>query len=224
MKGIDDIILNKASHIKRAIVTPKPFEPYFKIYKAKSDKAVFLYHGWAQGVNPFIHVVQKLKKKYNVVLFYYPLKIICDEPKLTPIYFNKMLNLSKKAIKKLEKENVKEFYSFGVSLGTFLSIYIANKTKKLSKMVLSIGGISFSDTFWDSITFIKLKNKITKNGYDLQKLKKEWNSIEPYNNLENVKNKKILVYNSTTDMLVRFKYQDKLTKELQHNNIVTVKK
>ena len=61
MKGIDDIILNKASHIKRAIVTPKPFELYFKIYKAKSDKAVFLYHGWAQGVNPFIHVVQKLK-------------------------------------------------------------------------------------------------------------------------------------------------------------------
>ena len=224
MKGIDDIILNKTSHIRRWIVNPQPFEPYYKVYKAKSDKAVFLYHGWAQGVNPFKYVVQKLKGKYNIVLFFYPMEIICDKPNYTPMYFDKMLKLSKKAIKKLEKEGVKEFYSFGVSLGTFLSVYIANKTKKLSKMVLSIGGNSTSETFWDSITFRSLKNKIIKKGYTLPKLKKEWSKIEPHYNLENIKNKKILIYNSTTDQLVRFKHQDKLTKELKKNNKVTVKK
>jgi len=222
MNGLDDRIICFLSKLGRTVVRQNSSKLNYKIKKARSDTAIFFYHGWGGSEMHYSYLVKRLDS-YNRVLFNYPRCIISGEPKDTIHYYDEILKKTKEAVTRLKRQGVKKFYLHGTSLGAFISVYVANNIG-FEKLILNAGGSSLSETFWTCISMRPEKRVAIERGYTLKEIKKSWRNLEPYNNLTNIKNKTILMYISKTDMLVSFKLQKELLDKLKKNNTVAVKK
>lgn len=219
MHGIDDDALHVFSRIKRNYFSRPEFDISVKIMPAenKSGKAVFFFHGWGSDSKTFSYLVQKIRKKHHVALFDYPLQTVSDDIKKTISYFHSISDRAAGAVSDMKAIGITKFYFVGISLGGYLSVFIADRLKgDVKKIFICCSGSRISDTFWRSIAGTDLKKKLVSRGYELSRLRKEWAEIEPENNLESLKNTKILFRLSKHDKLVPY--------DLQHGLLEAMKK
>lgn len=96
---------------------------------------------------------------------------------------------------------------------------VANESKDISKLILNTAGSDPAENVWVSkITNGKFKSEIINKGYTLEKLQKAWRTITPINNIDNLKDKKILVYLSKKDKIIPFSIGMKFIQELDKRN------
>ena len=220
MKGLDDICLNYISKTKQIFFKPKTFPVSYKIIypKNKTQKAIFFFHGWGTNSKKFIYLAEKFRQDYAIVLFDYPKETVSDDTKKTIDYFNNVLSEAISAKNKLERIGVKDINFFGVSLGGYIAIYLANKIE-VQKVYLCVTGDRLSETFWTGISGRDIKNSLIKKNYNLKRLIEEWKSLEPCNNLENLEKTKIFMRLSENDKLVLFRLQENLMKKIAEKDI-----
>jgi len=115
-----------------------------------------------------------------------------------------------------------EAYTFGTSLGSFISVFLASRHKRITRMILSVGGASVAETVWNNPNMSVIRHKLERK-YSLSDLKEKWADIEPGNLATEVRDRKILIYESKTDILVRHENQKALTQALSAGNQVKVR-
>lgn len=222
LNGKDDKILNRLARARQKVITPKVFEVNYSVYRSKNmtDNAVFYFHGWGSSPNVFFAMKKKLIDKNTIVLFHYPVEIISADPQKLIKYFKDIRKLTDEAILQLESEDINTFTIIGSSLGSFISIYLANNLKKFEKLVLGVPGDSLSEIMFSSIAMENIRKKLEKKGINKTKLNLLWHDFNPKNNLDNLKGKKIFLYLSKNDLLVPYENQKNLLEEMDKRKYI----
>ena len=225
MKGIDDKILSLFFY-------PFDYVEYFFgknnnsssktiLLNKKSQKVLFLLPHWMGTIIIYRLLINKLKDKYTIVFYKLPNKILDDNPENTVKYFQEAKKDIISIINYLEKKGYKEFSILSSSKSTVLALMISNDDNKIKKIIINMVGSDLAECVWYSNSFMvkNVKNRLVKNGINLSILKKKWSSISPINNINNLKNKDILILLSKNDEVIKCKYGLKLLKALEKKKI-----
>lgn len=122
-------------------------------------------------------------------------------------------------IEVLKKDGCTEFSIFGTSLGSNISLLVANRSKDISHVILNTTGIDIAETIWSwQSVFPYFKEMLLKNNYTLERLQEEWKPISPRHNIDNLKNKDILVYVSKKDEIIPYYLGKQLLEAFKERN------
>ena len=190
-----------------------------KTFGEKSKKVIFLLTGWGGAIfqHSFIAYLLQLNG-YRVIVYSYDKSILSPNIKETLTNCNLVKEDVKKRIKELKKEGVSRFYLFGNSLGSLLSLTIANEIPQdISKIILNLIGADLAETVWSWGEVRRLawfKESLVAQEITLSELKQTWKFLSPINNTDNLKGRPILLYNSTRDELIPIEQTQKIAQKL----------
>lgn len=188
-----------------------------KSYGKGNKEVVFLFTGWGNTIKHF-HIVSKILELngFYCITYAYDREIFSPNILKTIRNFTKVEKDVLKKINLLKRNGYEKFYLFGTSLGSLLAFIIANNSKDISKIIVNLTGADVAEIVWGWEEYGKdFKNEILKYGITLNKLKKEWNILSPINNIDNLYDKKILVYIARKDKIIPYKQGLKLVKKLK---------
>lgn len=186
----------------------------------KNKKVIFLLTGWGTKMWMFTPFAQILAfNGYYCITYTYDKEILSPQ---TADTVNKIKSVSKSILDKIEElkaNGFRDFYIFGTSLGSTIALMVANKSKDISKVVLNTTGSDIAETVWGWDRFnSSFKNSLISQGFTLSKLKNEWKDISPENNINNLKNKSLLIYLSRKDEVIPYKLGKKLADQFKERN------
>lgn len=176
------------------------------IDKNKSKVCIFL-NGW-EGKNWQIIPVAFLFKYigYCSVIYSYDNNVLSPDISET---VNNIIQVKKDVInqiRSLEYQGTNEFVIFGTSLGSLIGVLVANESKAVSKLILNSVGADFAETVWtwDAVLNGFKKQLLKRHFVTLKKLKQEWMPISPIYNINNLKDRKLLIYLSKRDEIIPY--------------------
>lgn len=202
------------------------FHIYKNRYGVNKKKVVFLLTGW-QGTQAQHWLFAKLIEKtgYYCITYTYDKEILDPNPKVTVENVSHVVVDLLEEISRLNKQNIHDITIIGTSMGNIPAVITANKSADVDKLILNMCGNDMAQIIWSWDHVIKgFKSEMLRNGVTLEKLSQEWKSINPKNNLANLKNKKILLLLSKKDTIIPFQQADELRKSLIKINASTIVK
>lgn len=220
---IGDSVLSSIGNAKNKISPHRSFAPHYRIISAikKTNKALFFMPAWGISPTVYTYLAQRLRSTHNIVLFYYPREVLSPDIDKSLKYYSEILEKTHQAIQELENVGIDDFSIFGTSLGSAVTIYVANQTKRFNKIILSVPGNSGADTLWESKhkTVLGIRKEFEKKGYDQNSLRRILADIDPEANLYNLGHSKILLFLGRNDQIIPFRLQEKLVAKVQENHI-----
>lgn len=200
------------------------FRLYKNRYGVNKKKVVFLLSGW-QGTQAQHWLFSKLIEKsgYNCITYTYDKEILDPNPKLTANNVSMVVADILNEISLFKNQSIHDITIIGTSMGNIPAIITANKSADVGKLILNMCGYDMAHIIWSWDHVIKgFKEEMIKTGVTLEKLTREWQSINPKNNLTMLKNKKILLLMSKSDKIIPFQQAEDLRKSLQKINGSTI--
>jgi predicted esterase len=161
------------------------------------------------------------KKNYSYLTYDIHPDVFSSDYISTKKYLEEIISkINKDVIFYKKKHNFKKIYIIGISLGCLYAINVAVKNKYIDKVILASPGYSLQDSVWTGYTTKNIKNTMIHN-YNItyKKLKKEWTVLSPYDNIEKLKDKEVLIFASKRDCLTSYKGALKLIKILEENKV-----
>ncbi len=183
-----------------------------------NKRVIFLLAGWYNKLWMF-WVFSKILSfnGFYCITYAYDGDIFSPNTEATTKHFNKIQDEILLKIIELKKRGYKDFSIFGTSLGSMLALMIADKSSDISKIILNTTGIDISEVVWGWVKVkIPFKKELLKQNLTLKQLKVLWNDITPASNINNLKNKKILVYLSKKDEIIPFNLGQRLVNEFEN--------
>lgn len=184
-----------------------------------NKKVIFLLAGWQNKLWMFGLFSNILAGNgYYCIAYAYDIDIVAPDTKKTNENVLEIRNNILDRISQLKKEGHSDFSIFGTSLGSLISILVANKSSDISKVILNTTGIDIAETIWswDKVK-IYFKKALIKQNFTLEKLIDVWKPITPFNNIDNLHGKKILVYLAKKDEMIPYSLGQRLVEQLQSN-------
>jgi hypothetical protein len=188
-----------------------------KTYGKHNKKIVFLLTGWKNTTGqylPFSHILRS--KGYCCITYEYEKHVLSPDAKKTK---KELLGIKKDILRKiseLKKEGITDFSVFGTSLGSQVALMVANNSKDVSKIILNLSGADLAEVVWSwNYTEQGFKEKLLKNLYTLLKLKLSWRVVSPINNINKLKDKKILFYCAKNDEVIPYIQAKKLAEAIK---------
>lgn len=177
-----------------------------KEFGKKNEKVIFLLAGWYMKLWSLWPLATILEKNgYYCICYAFDNNVISPN---VPQTVENMLLIKNDILSKinaLKKDGHKHFTIGGASLGTIIAILVANESKDISKIVLNTTGADPALNVWISgMTKDKFKKKVMNQGYTLKKLQQAWRPIIPIYNMDNLKDKKFLIYLSKKDKAIPY--------------------
>lgn len=177
---------------------------YRQIQGEKNRRVVFLLAGWlvpAWLLWPVAKILQL--QGYCCITYTYDEDILSPDGKKTVESILAVRNAILAEITLLKRRGYNDIYLFGTSLGSLIALLVANKSEAVSKVIFNIPGIDIAKSVWKWDKIIpNFKNELIKQDYTLKKLKKEWRPIAPIRNINNLRNKQILLLLTKKDEIV----------------------
>ena len=183
----------------------------------RNTKIIFLLEGWQTKLWMY-WIFAKIFERNN----YYCITYAYDKGVLSPDTFQTVQNITIIAddilnkIETLKKEGYRNFSIFGTSLGALIALFVADKSKDVSKIILNMTGADIAEAIWswDSVN-PHFKKSLLEQSYTLEKLRNVWKPISPMHNIQHLKNKKILIFLSKNDELIPYHLGEKLLQEFE---------
>jgi pimeloyl-ACP methyl ester carboxylesterase len=185
-------------------------------------------YGKLYVINPYWHAslselpIRLLKRRilkagYSCLIYQFPGKILSENIHLTEKYFKEIQEEIRKDVKHLKnKHNFREVIVIGMSLGCINALMVANKNPDVNKVSLVVPGDSLADSLWRSIGTKKLKNKIKMENVNLRELEKDWQCLDPKNNIDGLFDKEIEIYLSRSDKVIPYENGGHLIKDMKN--------
>ncbi len=185
-----------------------------------NEKVIFLMTGWHMSAWMYSLFSQVLaSNNFYCITYGYDSNVFSPDIDKTNTQLKIIRDSVLEEIKKLKKEGYEEFSIFGTSLGSMISLMIADKSKDISKIILNTVGIDVAENVWDWDKLNPVfKNELLAQGLTIEKLKQKWKEITPAENINNLKGKKILVYLAEKDEIIPFKLGMRLINEFDKKN------
>ena len=166
-------------------------------------------------------LVNKLKNNYTIIIYKISSRLLNENIDATTNHFNIIKKDIISTANYLESKMYKEFSILGNSLLCCSALMVANSDARFKKVILNLVGSDIAECLWYTSSSVArhIKNKILKDGIKLYELKKYWKNISPINNINNFKNRKLLVLLSKNDKIIKYKYGLRFLKGLKKENI-----
>jgi hypothetical protein len=200
-----------------------------KTYGSHNKKVVFLLTGWKNTVGQFwifSHILSLYG--YRCITYEYDRSVLSPDAGRTKSELLKIKKDILEGIQKLKKEGIDSFAIFGTSLGSLIALMVANNSKEIDRIILNLSGADLAEIVW-SWDYIEkgFKRGLLRNLLTLLRLKISWRIVSPINNVDKLKNKKILFYYAKKDEMIPFVQARKLAvafKKYGHDYQVSVNK
>lgn len=205
---------NKDNYLSKNFIK-KRFTP------VKNSKILYvLFPGWGTKMRLNSIIKRKITKENNSLLEYFFDKgIFSSDIKRTVDCFKKIDREAQRDIEKISKKyKIKEINFIGISLGTISAIISAKKIKN-NQTILIVGGSSLARIAWEGVRTKKIKEELKIQNISLKKLKKQWKTLEPEENIKKFKGKEIVLCIAKKDKVVPYELGKKLVEEILKNKI-----
>jgi hypothetical protein len=203
--NIDQIITSARDNMPSSLIVKRISKHFF--YK-KSPKLYVITPYWQATMSQFSIILLKrriLNSGNSCLIYQFPIKILSDNVHLTEQYFKEIETEIKKDVENIKlKHGFIEVVVVGMSLGCVNALMVSNKNNYVNKVILVVPGDSLSDSLWRGIGTRKLKNQIKRHNINLKELEKDWQDLDPKNNIDGLANKYIEIYISKSDKIIPY--------------------
>jgi len=185
-------------------------------YKKNSKELLVLCPPWHVGLTA-TRILRKKLKRENISYLEFNLHqdIISCDYKTTGKLVKKTIEIMINKINYYKKEhNFKKIHIVGISLGCLFAINVAKEIEEVEKLILSTPGHSFSRSFWFGYDTKKMVEVLQADNVTLKQIEKEWKEVDGLSNTIKLKNKRIFILLSKSDIIVRYEFGEKLIEEL----------
>lgn len=197
-----------------------------KTYSARNDKVVLVLSGWGAKQWQMWFVGKLLQAHgYTAIIYTYDKSLLTPNVKQTVKNFKEVKNNALRTIATLSKKEQKNLVIFGTSIGSSLSLMIANESKEIKKIILNLVGSDIAQIVWSWDKVIPgFKKDLLEDKVTFETLKNAWLELSPIHNLDNLKKKAILLYGAKHDEIIPFSQTEELiaTGKEKRLNIETV--
>ncbi len=215
--NIDKIMLKILPEDKDSL-RPKKLKDYIKKeYKeSKGSKRIYIILGGWHEIHWLSDILKKkiLNRKYSYLHYKIKPEILSANADLT---FKAFENIKRKVIANIKriKNKFSEIIVIGTSLHTTSTPMIVNNCEEVNKLILVCPGHCLAESLWNGIRTQNLKDAFVKQGINLKKLKQIWKDLAPENNINKMKGKEIVIYNSKSDEAIPYWCGNRLIKKMR---------
>ncbi len=193
-----------------------------RAYGKNNKKVVFLLAGWTMTLWQMWLFSKILEwHGYFCITYVYDWQLLTPNVEWTRENCLQVKSNILQVIEKLKKEGYNTFYIFGTSLGSVLSLMVANSSPDISKVILNLAGADLAEVVWSWDRAVKgFKNDLQRQNVSLPLLKTAWKILSVIDNSDNMQDKKILMYLSRKDEIIPYEQSLKLIdifKERKYN-------
>ncbi len=173
-------------------------------YGRQNQRVVLLFAGWKSKAWMYWLPGQILARNgYHCIVYAYDNNVFSTDTSKTLANLNAVRDAALKQISDLKSQGRHEFAVFGFSLGTVITLMVANKSPDVSKIILNLPGNSPADAAWSwDKVHPSFKQRLVDQDLTLQSLRLIWAPIAPVNNIGQLSGKKLLVYLAEEDQLI----------------------
>ena len=166
-------------------------------------------------------VRHKLKKyKYSYLTYDIHPDIISTDYISTKRYLREIIKKIQTDIKKYDKKyKFIDIHIIGFSFGSLYATNVANKIKKISKVILVTIGNSIAECLYDCISTSEMRDRLIEYGVSEKKYNNYLKEFNPEENISGLKNKDIRIIISRSDQVIKYKYALKFIQKLRVNGI-----
>ncbi|HSX10056.1 MAG TPA: prolyl oligopeptidase family serine peptidase [Candidatus Saccharimonadales bacterium] len=177
-----------------------------RIFGKHNKKVVFLFSGWRMNLSLLLLPIKILERNgFYCICYTYDNDVFSTNIPQTVHNIQSIKNDVLEAISQLKTNGYTNFSVISVSLGGVIAMLVGNESKDVKKIIFNTGGADIALNVWtSSITRGKFKQEIIDQGYTLESLREAWRSINPLDNIENLRDKKILIYLAQKDNAIPF--------------------
>ncbi|MCX6807297.1 MAG: hypothetical protein NTZ80_00590 [Patescibacteria group bacterium] len=195
--SIIDLAITSLERILPASEYDVPFKREIK--DKGQPKAVLIFLGWRTEISLYEKVFKHFDGRTKII-YQLPSKLISSD-------FNDMekawKEISESALKDANQYNIDSVY--GISLGTSLALYVANRLESIKNVFLALTGHSVTSVAWISPATQVAISVAKARGCTINDFQKIFRPFDQINNIDNLNGKTIRIYLGKGDSIVPYK-------------------
>ncbi|QQS20073.1 prolyl oligopeptidase family serine peptidase [Candidatus Saccharibacteria bacterium] len=182
--------------------------PHFNeyIFGEHNKKVLFFFAGMLTRTWLYTGAINRLVRHgYKVVAYDFHPGVVRKGDAESFLEVSERLSATvQKRIIEFERQGCISYGAFGVSMGTLFAIKVAAENDLIKKLVINLTYGSVAENVW-TWNFIKsTKNKSLAQGYTMESLDAKLAPVSPIPNAAKLSGKKVLLYLSAKDKILRF--------------------
>ncbi|HRV76137.1 MAG: hypothetical protein H6799_00380 [Candidatus Nomurabacteria bacterium] len=191
-----------------------------KRIKLNNTKATFLFVPWQSGdvmQRWIMKQVPKSRDTYSIS----PRSLLLKDPIQTKEQCIRVCEEATKRVQQiLNENNYKEINIVGLSVGTGVAAYAANRIKSANLKFVDFvcPGAELSTALWLGSRTQNLKDCYEEQGFSLMQIQKEWSRVDLINNLDFAKSTKLRITYSKSDLVIVPRQSEKVITNLKSSN------
>lgn len=173
---------------------------------AQPKAVVFFFAGMGMRLGmyqPFIRFL--LRKGYSCVAYDYPIRIMWSgDVKVWRQLFDTVIADAQRRLAEYSEQGIKDFITYGNSMGTLVANKFCRDEPKVSKLVLNLtyGDVAYS--IWTYRMMHPAKRKLQRQSIDEAALRQALRYCDPIVTAPGLKDKPVLLYLSRTDKVLPY--------------------
>lgn len=166
-----------------------------------SDKCVIVFTAMGTRIGLYEIFIQRMNRKgYSCIMYDYPLRMVLDSrPAEWEEIYTELVQDAKNRIRIYKQKGHKNFYAYGISMGTLWSAKLARETPEISHVVINLTYGDLATNLWTYRGVKKIKATLEREGQTLESTRGIVAFADPIVNAPKLKGKKVLLYLSRTD-------------------------
>jgi len=215
-----NIVFPSHHNLKNKVVLKKYIKEDFTYYP-NSQVLCVLCPPWHLSGFATTIVRHTLKRyKYSYLTYDINPDILSPDLVSTKKYFKGIIKKILSDIDKLDKKHkFIDIHIIGFSLGSLYANNVANKNRKISKVILVTMGNSLAECLYDGVSTVDLRDKLLENGITQKKFNNYMKEFNPEENISGLKNKEVRILLSRSDLVIKYKYGLKQIQKMRQAGI-----
>lgn len=169
-----------------------------------SDKVIFVFTAMGTKIPLYRLFVRALNRLgYSVVIYDYPtdplFDVRLDEWKK---FYEDIIADAQHKIGVYKQDGVRNFYAYGVSMGTLVANKFTRDTPDIKHVILNLTYGDIADNIWTYKGMRKTKASLMKQNIDIHGLRDSITYVDPIVNAKGLKGKKVLLYLAKRDKVL----------------------
>ncbi|MDP3934836.1 MAG: thioesterase domain-containing protein [Candidatus Giovannonibacteria bacterium] len=170
-----------------------------------NKKALLIFPHWGASVWPYKWLA-KYFTDYRITIYQCPSSLLSSDIEATFRNFDLLESAALSDIKRLKSEGVRDFSFYGVSLGSVMAFRTANilafADGRANGVVVNLSCADFPFAVWNGSATEPIREDWRERGVSYSEIDQAWSYLSPINNLQRLKETKILFFASKKDAVM----------------------
>jgi len=172
---------------------------------------------WHANPLAFFFLRRKIiKSGFSCLCYRFIPDILSPDVERTVSYFESISDTIKKDLEEIkDKYKLDKFIVMGFSLSSVTASMVSGSNDLVNGVILVVPGITLAESMWSGLRTRKIRRIMEKNGITLASLKDKWENLAPGKYAEGLRNKKVKIVLSKSDMIVPYIFGKELVDKVK---------